>query len=104
MQFEDLATNAHRRISLPCSIGIREEDFIHLDKKPDSVSGVGTAKAEGVGTIHWKVSNSNSRTLLDMICIENALYVPSMDLQIISVAQWGKQCAKDQKDGWKDLT
>ena len=72
------------------SIGIHEDDFIYLVKKPGSVSGVGTAnKAEGIGTIHWKLQTDNGQYL--DVYIENALYIPTMDLRIVSVAQWGKQ-------------
>ena len=79
------------------SIGIHEDDFIHLVKKPGSVSGVGTAKAEGIGTIHWKLRTDNGQYL--DIYIENALYIPTMDLRIISVAQWGKQRTRDGLKG-----
>ena len=75
------------------SIGIHEDDFIELKKKRGSISGVGSAKAEGIGTIHWKL-HTDSGKYIDVF-IRDALYVPSMDLRIISVVQWGKQRTED---------
>ena len=84
------------------SIGIHEDDFIKLKKKPGSITGVGSAKAEGIGTIHWKL-RTDSGKYIDVL-MRDALYVPSMDLRIISVAQWGKQRTQDRKDGLSDNT
>ena len=64
--------------------------------KKGSITGVGSAKAEGIGTIHWKL-RTDSGKYIDVF-IRNALYVPSMDLRIISVAQWGKQPTADRTD------
>ena len=62
-------------------IVFHEDDFIYLVKKPGNISGVGTsAKEEGIGTIHWKLRTDNGKYL--DVYIENAPYVPTMDLQI----------------------
>ena len=66
------------------SIGIHKDDFIELTMKPGSISGVGSAKAKGIGTIHWKL-RTDSGKYIDVF-IRDALYLPSMDLRIISVA------------------
>ena len=42
--------------------------------------------------------------ILPIYQFRDALYVPTMDLRIISVAQWGKQRTEDRKDGLNDLT
>ena len=36
------------------SIGISKDDFLHLEERKGSLSGVGTATAEGVGTLHFR--------------------------------------------------
>ena len=71
--------------------------------KPGSISGVGSAKAKGIGTIHWKL-RTDSGKYIDVFIRDDALYVPTMDLRIISVAQWGKQRTEDRNDGLNDLT
>ena len=43
------------------SIGIHEDDFIELKKKHGSISGVGSAKAKGIGTIHWKLGTDSGK-------------------------------------------
>ena len=43
------------------SIGIHEDDFIELKKKRSSITGVGSAKAEGIGTIHWKLRTDSGK-------------------------------------------
>ena len=53
-------------------------------------------------TIHWKLRADNGQYL--DVYIENALYIPTMDLRIISVAQWGKQRTRERQDGLKDRT
>ena len=85
-----------------CSIGISEDDFISIDKRTSTLSGVGSVTAYGIGTIHWKARLDNGK-MLD-IFIDNALYVPDMHLRIISVAQWGRQRTRDRQDGNKDFT
>ena len=59
------------------SIGIHEDDFIELKMKRGSISGVGSAKAEGIGTIHWKLCTDSGKYI--DVFIRDALYVPTMD-------------------------
>ena len=84
------------------TIGIDKSDFIDLEERKGSISGVGAATAEGIGTIHW-------RTILDDgseldIIVPNALYVPSMDLRILSIDQLGRYRTTTRTDGNKDCT
>ena len=84
------------------TIGIDKSDFSQLEERKGSVSGVGAATAEGIGTVHW-------RTILDDgseldIIIPDALYVPSMDLRILSIDQHGRYRTRSRADGNKDFT
>ena len=84
------------------SIGISKDDFIHLEERKGSLSGVGTATAEGIGTLHFRTCLDDGQ-LLDVTC-PNAPYVPSMDIQILSIDQWGRSRTQRRTDECEDHT
>ena len=71
------------------SIGISKHDFIDLEERRGSVSGVGSSTAEGIGTLHFRTTLDNGRPL-DVI-VPGALHAPSMDLRILSDERSGRE-------------
>ena len=87
-----------------CTISPHKEDFTEIRdcNKADPISGVGSAKPEGIGTVHWKIMNHDG-SYFDVV-VDGALYVPSVEYRILSVTEWGRQRTARRKDGLRDRT
>ena len=93
--FDVLADNCANRTISPF-----KEDFVNLQPLEASISGVGSASAQGIGTVTWTVVKDDG-DLLEIVDDE-ALYVPGIKYRILSVTRWGKQRTERRKDGRLD--
>ena len=79
-----------------------KSDFYYLEEFDGDLTGIGKAPIKGVGTLHWQIKSDEGH-IIDII-VEDALYCPEMQYQILSVTQWGKQRSSSRKDDLPDLT